>query len=331
MVHGTRDRGSNSLGARTKFPAAMALSEALRTELDALIRGSAVLLFMKGTRAQPQCGFSAAVTAALDELIDDYRTINVLERPEIREGIKEYSSWPTIPQLYVRGDFVGGADIVKQLVAKGELAGLLGVTQREVERPTLLVTPAAQAQIKQALSSAGEGNLLRFGIDRQFNYELSVDEARPGDFRFPYEGFEILIDRSSAPRANNATIDWAARGTEAGFKITNLNEPRKVRTLSARELKAHLDQGTALALFDVRTDLEIQLARIASARVLDEAADEEILGLPKDTMLVFHCHHGQRSRSAAEHYLAEGYTNVYNLAGGIDAWSTDVDPKVPRY
>jgi monothiol glutaredoxin len=309
----------------------MALSDALRVELDALTKGDDVVLFMKGTREQPQCGFSAAVTAALDELLDDYRTVNVLTRPELREGIKEYSNWPTIPQLYVRGEFIGGADIVKQLVAKGELAGLLGVTQREVPRPRLVLTPAAEAQIKQALSAAGEGNLLRFGIDRQFNYELSVDEARPGDFHFPYDGFEILVDRASASRADNATIDWASRGAEAGFKITNPSEPKKVRTLSARELKALLDQGTGLALFDVRTDLEIQLARIAGARVLDEAADEEIQRLPKDTMLVFHCHHGQRSRSAAEHYLAEGYTNVYNLAGGIDAWSTEVDPKVPRY
>lgn len=98
MVHGTRDRGSNSLGARTKFPAAMALSEALRTELDAFDQGQRRAPLHEGYARPAWCGFSAAVTAALDELIDDYRTINVLERPEIHGGgIKEYSSWPTIP------------------------------------------------------------------------------------------------------------------------------------------------------------------------------------------------------------------------------------------
>jgi monothiol glutaredoxin len=80
-----------------------------------------VLLFMKGTPVMPQCGFSAAVVHILSELGVKFKAINVLADPEIRQGIKEFSNWPTIPQLYVKGEFVGGCDIVKDMFEQGEL------------------------------------------------------------------------------------------------------------------------------------------------------------------------------------------------------------------
>ena len=90
---------------------------------------------MKGTRHTPQCGFSAQVVQILDGLLPQYETINVLADSAIRDGIKEYSSWPTIPQLYVGGEFVGGCDIVKELYASGELEQKLGVSSRRSLRP----------------------------------------------------------------------------------------------------------------------------------------------------------------------------------------------------
>jgi len=104
-----------------------------------------------------------------------------------------------------------------------------------------------------------------------------------------------------------------------------------VRPLSARELKAMLDKKAPLALFDVRTEAERQIAKIEGAKLLDRAAVEAIEGMDKGTTLVFHCHHGMRSQAAAERFAAQGYRNVYNLLGGIDAWSQAVDPSVPRY
>ena len=80
-----------------------------------------VCLFMKGTPEVPQCGFSMAVSNVLKHLEVDFKGINVLENPEIREGIKKFSDWPTIPQLYIKGEFVGGCDIVKEMFEKGEL------------------------------------------------------------------------------------------------------------------------------------------------------------------------------------------------------------------
>ncbi len=84
-----------------------------------------VVLFMKGTADQPQCGFSALVVQILDHLGVDYATVNVLSSDELRQGIKTYSNWPTIPQLYVKGDFVGGCDIIKEMFQAGELKPLL--------------------------------------------------------------------------------------------------------------------------------------------------------------------------------------------------------------
>lgn len=90
-----------------------------------LVQSHPVVLFMKGTKHFPQCGFSAAVVEVLSELGVDFKTVNVLENPEIRQGIKEFAKWPTIPQLYVRGEFVGGCDIVREMHQAGELEALL--------------------------------------------------------------------------------------------------------------------------------------------------------------------------------------------------------------
>lgn len=85
-----------------------------------------IVLYMKGTKKLPQCGFSATVAVILERLgIANYKDINVLENPEIREGIKQFTNWPTIPQLYIKGEFVGGCDIVREMYETGELQTLL--------------------------------------------------------------------------------------------------------------------------------------------------------------------------------------------------------------
>ena len=95
-------------------------------------------------------------------------------------------------------------------------------------------------------------------------------------------------------------------------------------------MKKMLDAGEKFELFDVRTPEEQEIATIG-ARLLDEAAAKDIESLPKETPLVFHCHHGGRSQAAAEHFARLGFTDVRNMAGGIDAWASEVDPDVPRY
>ena len=91
-----------------------------------IVKGKDIVLFMKGTALFPQCGFSSRAVAILDRLGATYETIDVLQDNEIRQGIKEYSEWPTIPQLYVKGEFVGGSDIMMEMFESGELKELLG-------------------------------------------------------------------------------------------------------------------------------------------------------------------------------------------------------------
>jgi len=96
-----------------------------RTRIDDLVKANDVVLFMKGTALFPQCGFSSRAIAILDHLGAKYETVDVLQDQEIRAGIKEYSDWPTIPQLYVKGEFVGGSDIMMEMFESGELQQLV--------------------------------------------------------------------------------------------------------------------------------------------------------------------------------------------------------------
>jgi len=98
------------------------MSNTAQDRIRSDITGNDVVLFMKGTPVFPQCGFSAAVVEILSELGVKFKGVNVLADPEIRQGIKEFSNWPTIPQLYVKGEFVGGCDIIREMFEADELA-----------------------------------------------------------------------------------------------------------------------------------------------------------------------------------------------------------------
>ncbi|MBA4274566.1 MAG: monothiol glutaredoxin, Grx4 family [Alphaproteobacteria bacterium] len=96
------------------------------SRIDAEVKGNDIVLFMKGSKKLPQCGFSGVVAAVMERLgITEYRDINVLADQDIREGVKLYSQWPTIPQLYIKGEFIGGCDIVKEMYQSGELQSML--------------------------------------------------------------------------------------------------------------------------------------------------------------------------------------------------------------
>jgi monothiol glutaredoxin len=302
------------------------VEEALRNRISEVVSGNRVVVFMKGTRNFPQCGFSATVVQILNDLLPEYHTVNVLKDPDIREGIKEYSSWPTIPQLYVDGKFVGGCDIVREMYVAGELQAALGV-QDEVAAPKVKLMPAAIAAFKQA--SEGQDGKLRLSVSSRFEYELALDEKRSGDFEIDAGGIEVLVDRMSAKRADGISIDYSGE-QGGGFRIDNPNEPARVRGLRPAALKRMLDAGETFKLIDVRTETESSIARIEGGKLLEDV-EQELESLDRDTPLVFYCHSGVRSANAAERYLREGFTRVFNLEGGIDAWSREIDPSVPRY
>jgi monothiol glutaredoxin len=102
------------------------IDNALRERIESTLGQAPVVLFMKGTKMFPQCGFSAKVVDILKQQAVDFRDVNILTDPEMRQGMKEYSNWPTFPQLYVNGKLVGGCDIVSSLHENGQLAEVLG-------------------------------------------------------------------------------------------------------------------------------------------------------------------------------------------------------------
>lgn len=105
----------------------MTITPELKERLDNIVNRNKITVFMKGTKLMPQCGFSNNVVQILNSLGVPYETVNVLDDYEIRQGIKEYSNWPTIPQVYVNGDFVGGSDILIELYQSGELQQMVEV------------------------------------------------------------------------------------------------------------------------------------------------------------------------------------------------------------
>lgn len=286
---------------------------------------------MKGTRTFPQCGFSASVVEILDEYLPDgYETFNVLADQGVREGIKEYSDWPTIPQLYIKGEFVGGRDIVAQMHESGELTGLLGQGPVEVGPPGITITDAAAGAFKDAQQDE-EFKDLRLTVTGQFQYGLSFGPAHDGDIVEQAGGLTVRMDRGTARRAQGMTIDFVSGKDGTGFKIDNPNEPPKVKQLGPAELKQKLDDGAVTHLYDVRTPAERGMAVIEPSVLLDEDAAAALGALDKKTPIAFYCHSGARSQAAAQHFLQQGFSEVYNLAGGIDAWSQIVDDSVPRY
>lgn len=308
----------------------MSLDPALRSRIETLLQSHPVVLFMKGAPQAPQCGFSAKAAGILDALLPEgYAHVDVLADPEIREGIKLYGQWPTIPQLYVRGELVGGSDIVEQLASSGELHALLGLPAPDRSPPKLSITPAAAEQLRAAIANAGGEYAVRLDVDARYNARLQLAPVDPHALAVEVEGVRVQTDWMSARRADGVVIEWVDDQRGRGLMVHNPNAPAPVRAIAPAEAAERVRTGR-LRLIDVRPPAERALA---SAPVPFDTLDggvDALEALPKDTPLAFLCHHGGRSAQAAEHFRAKGFREVYNVEGGIDAWA-DADPAVPRY
>jgi monothiol glutaredoxin len=307
----------------------MSLDPALRERIAGILASHRVVLFMKGTRAAPRCGFSAGAVGTLDGLLEAYHDIDVLADADLREGIKAYGNWPTIPQLYIGGELVGGSDIIQQLAGSGELHALLGVAAPDRTPPAITITAPAADAIRAALADAGDDRL-HVAIDGRYRTQFLLKPAGGDEIRAESAGIEVLFDLASAQRARGLVIDWAETVQGAGLVIRNPNAPAAVKDLGVRELQAELAAGR-ITVVDVRPAEDRALAPFPAARVLEPSTMAALEALPKDTPLAFLCHHGNSSRAAAEHFRGLGFRNLCNIEGGIDAWSREVDASVPRY
>jgi monothiol glutaredoxin len=309
----------------------MSLDPATKNRITQLITGSDVVLFMKGVPEAPQCGFSATVVGILNSYVSEYETVDVLSNPDIRDGIKAYSSWPTIPQLYVNGEFVGGCDIIKEMAASGELFGALGVEPPPEVVPNISVTDSAAEALQQAAAEhGGPSQALHLTVSSDYQSSLSMAPRADMDVEVNANGITLLIDRMSASRSEGITIDVVDTPRGPGFKVDNPNAPQ-VGQMSVEELKTLRGSGEKFELIDVRTPSERDAAEIAGSMLITEDNHAQLEALPKDTKVVFICHHGPRAQQTAERFIHLGFRDVFNVIGGIDAWSQEIDPSVPRY
>ncbi len=301
-----------------------------RTRIETLLNEHPIVLFMKGTRSSPQCGFSASTVGALNDLLPEYHTVNVLEDPEIREGIKAYGNWPTIPQLYVNRELVGGADIVRSMYTSGELHSLLGLPAPDRTPPQITISEAAASAIREALAEADPELGIQLSIDALFNPQFQLGPKDERAVMSECNGITIYMDPASAQRARGIRIDWVETARGAGLAIDNPNAPSPVKSMRVQELKTRLDAGD-IKLIDVRPPDERAMAALPYPFLSLDGGVDALTSLPKDTPLAFICHSGARSERAAEHFRSLGFAQIYNVAGGISAWSRDVDANVPTY
>jgi monothiol glutaredoxin len=271
----------------------MALDNETRGIIDHLLSTNKVVLFMKGTPQQPQCGFSATTVSTLEMLIPDFMSVNVLEYPSIREGIKEYANWPTSPQLYIDGELIGGSDIVTDMLHSGELADTLGVEKPEIDAPVISIDDKGIEVMKKALD-AQPGHALHLQIDAGWSHKISLSADKRSAVQAKAGDIEIHMDPWSAARADGLKMVMEEDLTGTRFSFDNPNAPRSA-------------------------------ASISGSRQWNEEAMDLIESLPKDAELIFHCHSGGRSQALAESIRRSGYTNLHNVSGGIQAWVEEID------
>lgn len=202
----------------------MPLDQAVRQRIDGIVGSDRVVLFMKGTPAMPQCGFSATTTSILNTLVPEYTTFDVLGDAQIREGIKSYSDWPTIPQLYVEGEFLGGCDIVRQMFNSGELHDVLGLDPPDRTPPEVHVSDAAAELMRSALSEQ-PGVAVHLQIDANWQHGFNLGRVEGHEITTESNGVTIHMDVGTAPRARGLSIDLEESLTGVSLKVDNPNVP----------------------------------------------------------------------------------------------------------
>lgn len=290
--------------------------------IEKMLDENPVFLFMKGNPQTPMCGFSSNTVKILKDMIgDNFGSFNVLDDPEIREGIKTYGQWPTIPQLYVNKELVGGNDIISEMFNTGELHELLNLTQPDRTAPTIGISDEALNHIKDGLKDMGDHQLF-LSVDDEFNTRFSLEMPKGYEIIADVGDLKVYMDIGTAKRSNGIEISWQDELQGSGLRIKNPNEPPPVQDLSVAELQDWLATEVENPLvYDVRSADKIAEGTVGHAVRLDKAAIELIETMDKETPMVFVCQVGQSSMSAAEFFRKKGYTKTFNLTGGYNAWN----------
>jgi monothiol glutaredoxin len=207
----------------------LTLTPEIESRIRSIIDSHSVVVFMKGDRGAPQCGFSAQVVQILDRVLPEYATCNVLADPEVRDGIKAFSDWPTIPQLYIGGEFQGGCDIVREMYQAGELHRALGIERPRPSTVRIDVTEPAQQVLLEASRRHGGGDL-HLGVDARYRPSFGFGPASGDEVLVEAgEGLRIFLDTDSASRADGMVVDAVETPQGRSLRIENPNAPEGVR------------------------------------------------------------------------------------------------------
>ena len=189
----------------------------------------------------------------------------------------------------------------------------------------------AKIALVEALADAGPGTALALSINAQFQPNFQLAQFDANAIASESNGVRVQFDLASARRADGITIDWVDDIRGKGLAIDNPNAPKPVQALSPMDADAKV-RASEVLLVDVRPADERAIASVKLPfKTFDGNGRAELEALPKDTPLAFLCHHGGRSQQAAEHFRGLGFSKLFNVTGGIDAWATEVDSSIGRY
>jgi monothiol glutaredoxin len=297
----------------------MSLDPALKDRIETQIASHDVVLYMKGTPKMPQCGFSAKTAGMLDSLLGgNFAAFNVLEDEAVREGIKVYGNWPTIPQLYVKGELLGGCDIITEMFNAGELHEMLGLEKPDRTPPEIEISDKAAAKIREFLAGY-PGQFLHFSIASDWDANFNIGPREGHEIATEAAGITILMDLASAQRAKGARIDWVETVQGEGLKLDLPGAPPPVRQMTPAELQHKINAGERVMVVDTRSEADRNANPLEFARALDAGLMAELKDADPNLPLVFLCNVGVSSQAVAEHYRKQGFAEVYNLEGGVQA------------
>ncbi len=295
----------------------MTLDPAVRERIETQVASHDIVLYMKGTPKMPQCGFSAKTAGMLDSLLDgDYASFNVLEDESIREGIKVFGNWPTIPQLYIKGELVGGCDIVTEMFNAGELHEMLGLQKPDRTPPEIEISDKAADKIREFMDAYPD-QYLHFSIGPNWEAQFNIGPRQGHEIESESAGIRVLFDLASAQRARGARIDWTETVQGEGLTLDLPGAPAPVQSMTPATLQERLNSGERLLVVDTRNETDRQSQPLEFARPLDAELMAELKDADRNLPLVFVCAMGVSSQAVAEHYRKQGFAQVYNLEGGV--------------